>query len=266
MMKSTAVLAVAVSGVILLLMGWSSAASAPSVPLQDNGTEIAPRADRILRQMSEYLQTAGEFTFRADITYDSMQSGGEEIQYGGVAKAVVRRPDRLHVEFNGDERHNQILYDGGTFTLFDVAAGLYAVTEVPSTLDAAVDLIFEKYGFSVPIADFVYADPYQTLMENAESGFVVGMHSVDGVPSHHLYFRQDSIDWQIWIEDGPRPVPRKLLITYKNEPESRQYTARLSGWDFQPRVSEHYFEFVPPDGASEMEFLPTQDTETESRR
>ncbi len=264
MMKRAAFLSIAIVPVFLVLMGWSTAM--PSTAPQTSEGEIEPQADRILRQMGEYLRTAGEFTFRADITYDSMQIGGEEIQFGGVANVSVRRPDRLRVNFDGDERRHRVFYDGSKFTLFDVAADLYAVSEVSSTLDAAVDLVFDKYGFSVPIADFVYADPYATLIENVEAGFWVGLHSVDGVPSHHLFFSQDSIDWQIWIEEGPRPVPRKLLITYKDDPDSRQYTARLSGWNFQPRLSEHYFQFHPPDGANEMEFLPTPETETEPER
>jgi len=53
-------------------------------------------------------------------------------------------------------------------------------------------------------------------------------------------------------------VPRKLVITYKSEPGSPQYRARLSGWDFQPRLSDHYLQFHPPTGADEIEFLPIQ--------
>ncbi len=223
---------------------------------------VEPTADRILREMGEYLRTAREFTFRADISYDEVLETGQKVQYGGRSDVAVRRPDRLHAEHRGDERQRRVFFDGRTITIYNVAMNLYSVTEVPSEIDAAIDLVFEKYGFTVPIADLIYADPYQTLIENVQAGFVVGRHAVDGTPCHHLAFSQEAIDWQIWIEDGPRPVPRKLVITYKEEPGSPQYTARLSGWDFQPRLSEHYFEFHPPAGADEIEFLPIQETET----
>jgi hypothetical protein len=244
----------------LLLMVWASALPAPGP--QASGGEIEGQADRILRQMSEYLKKAGEFRFRADVSYDSVLTSGEKIQYGGTADVSVRRPDRLHVEYRGDERQSRIVFDGRTFTIYDVAVNVYAATEVPSGIDDAVDRVFEKYGFSVPIADLVYQDPYATLTENVQTGSLVGLHSVDGTPCHHLAFTQETIDWQIWIENGPRPVPRKLLITHKNEPGSPQYAARLSGWDFQPRLSDHYFQFHPPAGADEIEFLPLQQKET----
>ncbi len=74
----------------------------------------------------------------------------------------------------------------------------------------------------------------------------------------HLAFVQDEIDWQIWIQAGPRPVPRKLVITYKNEPGSPQYVARLFGWDFQPRLAEEFATFHAPAGSDQIDFLPAE--------
>ncbi len=167
----------------------------------------------------------------------------------------VRRPDRLFVDSKGDERRRQVFFDGSTITLFNLLKNFYAITDVPADLDAAIDLVFEKFGLTVPLADFVYADPHAVLTEAAEYGSVIGVHGCGDKRCHHLLFTQEIIDWQIWIETGSRPVPRKLVITYKEEPGSPQYEARLSRWDFEPRLSEQMFIFHPPDGASEIEFL-----------
>ncbi len=238
--------------------GTTVEAEAPPPP-----GKIEPQADRILREMSEYLKTAREFTFHAEITYDDVRSSGQKIQYGGKSDISVRRPDRLSAKFDGDERKSRIFYDGKTFTIHDIAKNLYAVTEVPPKIDDTVDLILDKYGFTVPIADLVYADPYAILIENVQSASVIGTHAIDGVPCRHLAFTQEAIDWQIWIAEGSQPVPRKLVITYKNEPGSPQYTARLSSWNFQPKLSDKTFIFHPPAGASPIEFLPTQQKEDE---
>ncbi len=98
---------------------------------------------------------------------------------------------------------------------------------------------------------------------NVETGYVVGEHPVSGIRCHHLAFTQEAIDWQIWVEVGPRPVPRKLVITHREEPGSPQYIAELSEWNFEPRLSGHYFTFRPPDGANEIEFLPPQEPHNE---
>lgn len=217
---------------------------------------ITPRANRILREMSEYLKKASEFTFHAEVEYDAVLASGQKIQFGGVSNVTVHRPNRLHAEFQGDERRTRVVFDGRTITIHDLSKNVYAVAEVPPKIDAALDRVFEQYGISVPIADFVYADPYETLTENVYGGYVVGRHSVDGRLCHHLAFSQEAIDWQIWIEDGPTPLPRKIVITYNDEDGRPQYSARFTRWNLQPRVSGHFFQFHPPEGADRIDFLP----------
>jgi len=33
---------------------------------------------------------------------------------------------------------------------------------------------------------------------------------VEGVRCDNLAFRAPNVDWQIWIQEGPEPLPRKL--------------------------------------------------------
>ncbi len=232
-------------------------ADTPQSPVSLEG-RIETQADRILRQMGEYLASAQEFRFRVDISYDRVSNTGQKILLGGRAEASLQRPNRLHAYYEGDRRHSHAIWADGSFTYYDVARNLYARMEVPAELDAALDAAFDIAGFSTPVADFLYAEPYRTLIENARSGHVVGSHPVDGTPCHHLAFTNEVIDWQIWIEDGPRPVPRRLVITYKNDLEAPQFVANFAEWDFQPRLSSAHFEFHPPAESAEMEFLSGQ--------
>ena len=229
---------------------------------KDPAPGVEAQADRILREMSEYLSSVKQFTLHADIVSDRVVSSGETIEFGGTAEVAVHRPNRLRVEYRGQERQSRVVFDGRTLTLHKQDVNLYAQVKMASDIDGALDRMFEEFGFSVPVADLVYKDPYSTLTGGVETGYRVGLREIDGVPCHHLVFTQENIDWQIWIEDGPRPLPRKLLINYKSEPGSPRYAARLSDWDLQPRLSDAYFRFHPPAGASEIDFLPSQDKET----
>ena len=240
------------------LVGRANAAEtdAPSV---SNEAFIDSEAIRLLRQMGKYLGAAREFSFRADITNDGVLTNAQKIQYGGIASIEVHRPNKFHVSYSGDERQTQVFYDGKTIIIFDPAKMVYTKTKVPPMIDAAVDKVFDQHGFSVPIADLIYEDPYRALIENVETGFSARRSFIGGRPTFHLAFTQKEIDWQIWIDDGPRPLPRKLLITYKNETGSPQYTAILSDWKFQPRLSDSFAEFHPPSGSDEIEFLKVTD-------
>jgi hypothetical protein len=134
---------------VALTFGESQESDAETLLMSSGIEGIEPQADRILRVMSDYLKARKEYTFHAEIAYDSVLSNNQKIQYGGAADVSVRRPDKLHVEYRGDERQSRIVFDGSTITLCDLAANVYSIMKVPPNIDAAVDHVFEEYGFSV---------------------------------------------------------------------------------------------------------------------
>jgi len=101
----------------------------------------------------------------------------------------------------------------------------------------------------VPMADLLIGKTYDSLLADVESGTYVGLHAVGDTKCHHLLFRQENIDWQIWIDAGKQPLPRKLVITYTQEPDQPQYVATMDNWDLAPAVSEETFTFTAPAGA-----------------
>jgi hypothetical protein len=101
----------------------------------------------------------------------------------------------------------------------------------------------------MPMADLLCGDTYESLLANVESGTYVGLHSVGDVPCHHLLMRQENIDWQIWIDAGKVPMPRKLVITFKRNPGQPQYVATMDDWNLSPAISQETFKFTPPAGA-----------------
>jgi hypothetical protein len=221
---------------------------------------IEPRVDKLLKDMSEYLEDAKEFTFHAEISFDQVLTSGQKLQFGASQDIGVRRPDRARTRYIGDLRNNQVWYNGKTITILDVDRNLYSVIKAPSKIDKALDHIIDMYDIAVPTADLIYSNPYKILIEKVESGFYVGMDMVDGIMCHHLAFSQENVDWQIWIEERKHLVPRKFIIDYKNIPGSPQYVVFLSEWDFNVKLADRLFEFEAPEGAEKIEFLPIEET------
>ncbi len=202
---------------------------------------IDSRTDKLLKAMGDYLKSSKQFSFHANITFDDLIPSGQKIQYASSSDIAVHRPDRVYAEKQSDLGGKRFWYDGKNMTLMDTKLGVYATEPVPADIDSAMDHLMEKYGFSPPLVDLVYSDPYHTLIENIESGFYVGLHDVEGVRCHHLAFVQKNIDWQIWIEDGRQMVPRKIVITYKTIPESPQFSAMFSEWDLDAHLPDALF-------------------------
>ncbi|MFO1429770.1 MAG: DUF2092 domain-containing protein [Candidatus Competibacteraceae bacterium] len=216
---------------------------------------IEPQAERILRQMSDFLKAQPRFSFHIDATFEALERG-RKLQLSAGTQVAVQRPDRLQVTVEGDTLQRQFWYDGTSITLLDVTNHNYATAPIAGDLDTMLNRIQQRYGLDLPAADFVMSDPYKALMEKVTSGFYAGLHSVQGVSCHHLAFSQPDIDWQIWVEDSDKPAPRKLVITYKQIRQMPQYTGLYSQWNFAPDFSATQFTFTPPANAEKIEFLP----------
>ncbi len=208
----------------------------------ETGRVIGPRAELVLKGMSDYMKSVKEFSFRGKISFDDILLSGQKIQYSAENQVAIRRPDRAYSEMQGDMGNRRFWYDGVKATLVDGRRGVYATVEdVPTELGALMDYFMEKYDFSPPLADLVYPDLYESLIDGVKFGIYMGLHDVEGIRCHHLAFVEKYIDWQIWIEDGLQMVPRKIVITYKALPKSPQYTAILTDWNLNARFSDLLF-------------------------
>ncbi len=225
---------------------------------QEGASAVDPTVDKTLRQMCDYLKSAEQFTFRSQATFEKVSVSGQKLEYGETVNVSVRRPDRLHADIVGDLIDSRFWYDGKSITMLDTDLNIYATTHAPADIDSALSFAAESLGITAPLADFVVSDPYTDLTQNEKSATYVGLHEINGVKCHHLAFTQENLDWQIWIEDGRMQVPRKLVITYKQEEGTPQYTALLSDWNFSPHLPDSVFTFVTPVNAEEIEFLPIE--------
>ncbi len=90
-------------------------------------------------------------------------------------------------------------------------------------------------------------------MEGVTYGRYLGLHQAAGVACHHLAFSQPTIEWQIWIDAGDKPLPRKLVISYVQEPGEPQYSAVIRRWNLESKVPEGLFTFEAPEGARRID-------------
>jgi hypothetical protein len=213
---------------------------------------VDPQADLLLHRMGDFLAQAQFYSVSAEVWQDVRLGSGQVVQAGRTVELQVRRPDRFHAEVRSARRNRGLFYDGKSLTLLDRSQNFYGSIAAPTTLDAALDTATERFGITVPLEDIIVSDSYQGLMGKVEAGVHLGDVKVLGVPCEHLAYSMEKVNWQIWIEQGARPVPRKIVITYKDEEGSPEYTAILSNWDFQTKLPDFVFAFEPPAGAARI--------------
>jgi hypothetical protein len=232
----------------MILAGWP-------VPGHAQPAGIDPQAEKLLRRMSDYLASRQQFTVKAESTLEAVLTSGQKLQYDSPATLSVSRPNKLHAHRKGDIANQEFFYDGKTVTLYNPRENLYATTAAPPTVDETLDFAREKLDIIAPAAELFYKNAAERMLKESTSGFVVGPSVVASVKCTHLAFRGAEVDWQIWIEDGDKPLPRKFILTSKKVAGEPQFTVIIRNWDLAPKLANQEFSFTPPKGAKKIEFL-----------
>lgn len=266
-MQETAV----ITSALLALAGC--APEAPTdVPTEESND---PRVETILREVSTLLGGSQRFSFAADVTFEELEfeqsddfpenaepADDPEVvvtvsEHVGRGEFTLSRPGQLRVSYGDDLERREFFLNGDTATMAAPNERVYAVLPTPGTIDAALDILWEKAGVAPPVSDLLYADPYARLAPLVVSSSYEGIVDLDGTACHHILVTQAAMDWQLWVEAGDLPVPRKMEVTYREELLAPVYTAELGEWNFSPAVADETFTFVPPDGAVKVDSLVT---------
>ena len=239
----------ALGACFLLAVGLPGAVSA-----QPSGVD--PRADAVLRGMTAYVSGLQKFSVTTENTLEVVTTEGQKIQFTAPASMTVARPNKLVAQRRGDIVDQMMYYDGTSLTLYNPATQHYATVPAPATLDAMLDLAYERLDLVAPGADLIDTRAYERLMQDVQSGVYLGFAVVAGQRCHHLAYRATEVDWQLWVRDGSQPTPCRYVITSKTVAGAPQFAAQVLKWDTSPDVSAARFRFIAPKGAKAIEFLP----------
>ena len=208
-----------------------------------------------LRASLNYLAGMEVFALEAHASLEVVLLSGQKIQFESSNQLTVQRPNRFHAERMGDLVRQEFLYDGKMLTLHQIDAALYATVPAPDTIERTLDFARQYLDIVAPAGDLLYADAFDILMDGVHTGFSVGMAEVAGVDCDHLAFSAPGTDFQIWIQQGDRPLPRKLVITSRDVVNAPQFSIVMDAWDQTPELSEDLFHFEPPEDALMIEFM-----------
>jgi hypothetical protein len=210
----------------------SSATAASIVVLSSMATQGA-RADdpaKLLKAMSDYLAGQKSLSAKFDSDIEVVTPELQKIQFTSSGEMKMNRPDKLRIRRTGGYADVELVYDGKTVSLYGNNAKSYVQADLAGTIDQMIETLQSRSGAGLPGADLLLSNSYEQLMADVIEGRHVGPGVVDGVECEHLAFRGSETDWQIWIEPGAKPVPRKWVITSKTVTGAPQYTLKIRDW------------------------------------
>lgn len=217
--------------------------------------------EALLAQVCDFLKAQPSFTVETDVTYDNVLESGEKVQYSAYQQLWVRKPDRMRSDYTGDQRITRFYYDGQSFSLFTPPLNVYATKQAPPNLDEFVEQMEENYGIILPMSNLLLDDPCGAIATERQNAIFVGNNLVDRQETYHILLKGEERDIQLWISKTEPPLIVKGIINYKTLPDSPQYTALFSNWNFNPNLTDDIFQFTPPQDAVGIEILPPPSNE-----
>ena len=218
-------------------------------------TQLA-RADdpaKLLKAMTDYTAAQKSISATFDSDVEVVTPELEKIQFTSSGKLQLSRPDKLRISRTGGYTDVDFIYDGKTASIYGNNAKAYIQADLVGTVDQLIDLIQTKSGAAMPGTDLLLTNAYDELMSNVVQAQHIGQGMIDGVECEHLAFRGVDTDWQIWIESGARPLPRKYVITSKAVTGAPQYTLRIRDWKTDVVADADTFVFKPPAGVTKVD-------------
>lgn len=236
-----------------------TAGSAP-VPHAMTSPAIEPQVAAVLSPACALLSSNQLLSYHAKINFDSVLPSLIKLQYAARMEVAIKRPDRLAIDYQSDLGAKRIWDDGDTLTIFDPAHIAYASLAVPDSIDAMLAEVAEEKNLTIPLSGFDVSNPCQRIRRSVIHSKYIGINVAGGVECDHLAFTQKEADWQLWIERGKKPLPRKIVITYKNLSTQPQWEAIFTEWRFDQPLPASTFEPHIPKGAIKTNFIETKGT------
>ncbi len=216
---------------------------------------IDPKADELLRKMSDLLAGAKTFSFRTDEVHEKIRRNGEKKEIRFTREVIVRRPDGLWQRAIGSGPNNldfTFWYDGTTVVLQSNAMEMFAKTAAPGNIDDTMNYIGDRFDIPMPMGDVISYSIYDSTIGEGTTGNYVKVDDIEGVACHQLSFHAEVVDWTVWISQGEKPVLCRLQITYKSVEKEPKVLMTFRDWNFAPVISASTFTHVPVDGYSRI--------------
>jgi hypothetical protein len=217
--------------------------------------EQPPDGREILMRMANFLSQAPSWSVTVHTAYDALQPEGNKVEWNEVRAVTLNRPDRLRIEGErSDGARNLVVFDGKEITTFDESAKLYAQALHPGTVDDAVVYFVHDLGMRLPLAVLLLGRLPAELQQRVQSVEYVERTATLGAPADHIVGKTATVDFQLWIAEGYRPLPVRAVLTYRDAPGQPQFRAQFSDWKLDIKPQDSLFTFTPPPGAKKIPF------------
>ena len=224
----------------------------------------APTPESLLRGALEYLEGLSSAKVDADVSMQ-VKAMGQNQTINSTASVRFQRPDKFALVADGGMLGLTFITDGKQVVQYLPMLNRYTISQVgdgasASGLPGGANLAEFAKSFDADKA-------YDQIMKAVTGSRYVGRENIDGTDCHRCRYDSDAASFDVWYEDGERPLVRKIVPDLtkvlsaqaaKNESTKDmqiQWVVMLKDWDTDAKLSDADFAFSPPSGAEKVDTL-----------
>ena len=246
----------------------------PILPIQlaaeDDPKQVDPKAQAVLRKLSEHLQTLRSFSVEMRMSMDAKGPGVKQ-KYDAEHKLTARKPDKLALISGGGIIGHTIVYDGKTVYTKDPMTGESGTSTPPGDggLDSlslnylAPGMPHESIAVSI-IKALVASDPYPKFLPSGSTLAYLGTQKVDGVECHKLKVGLSvKGSWYLFVNTSEKPLIRRVEPDTSDVPKGMpgmkmELSIDFRGWKLNIECPDKQFQMPSSDEASKVTSRPTE--------
>jgi len=203
----------------------------------------------ILNNAYQYVGSMDKYAFSAVVIDDEMQDGKTTKKYRHTVSVKVDRPGKLRVDTTGTVKNRSAYLNDGSYTMMDHGQNYYGQIKTPKTIDATLDVLFEKFGIRAPLAQLIYSGMDKRVKFRTSKYF--GTKDVAGVECDYVAFKNSTREIHAWIATGDKPLVKSYSIIDTSADSASRINTSVT-WNTNANISDSDFVFAAPKGASKI--------------
>lgn len=241
-----------VRNIAVLICGLAVGLSTGTASSQDNAA-IDAEAVKALVEMSERLQALDDFIVSAEMISEEVLESGERLSSVEQVRADVNRPNNLRLERTSPGRERITYFDGEMITLWGPVTRYYASVAHVGDTRSLVTEVEKKHNIEIPLADLFLWDGNSAQVEVIREANYLGASVIGDRVCNHYAYRQEGVDFQIWIDTAAEGLPCRYMIIDLTDEARPTFQATLE-FETEVTLDDHRFTFAPPSDAMRIIF------------
>lgn len=235
-----------------------SFALAPAFALaRDDKPPIDEKTAAVMKKLGPVYKDAKSLHCEATIV-TTVSDGDEKRDFNLKATIDLQRPNKFAMRISNTKDKAgglDLVSNGEKVFTFVRRQKEYTEQKAPESMAPFAQRLqgLRPQNTGILFANVLTDEPVESLLEGISEGKHAGMEKVAGKECHHLKFKQEGMDWELWVAADGEAFVMKASSEFETPNGKMVVVETYSDWKRDAEPAKDAFTFTPPEGAKKVD-------------